>query len=141
MQEHPTLDTTRLVLRPFMVDDAPDVQRLAGVREVASTTLRIPHPYSTGMAEAWISTHRDAYEGGALVNFAIVQRTDQALIGSIGLDIDAHHANAEMGYWIGVPFWNHGYCTEAAQAVLQYGFAVLRLHRIHASHMARNPAS
>jgi hypothetical protein len=42
MQERPTLDTTRLVLRPFTVADAPDVQRLAGAREVASTTLRIP---------------------------------------------------------------------------------------------------
>src|SRR5919108_378037 len=105
------------------------------------TTLRIPHPYTIGMAEDWISTHQEAYERGVLVNFAIVRRTDQALIGCIGLDLDPHHANAEMGYWIGLPFWNQGYCTEAAQAVIQYGFEVLKLHRIHASYMARNPAS
>ncbi len=141
MQERPTLDTTRLVLRPFTMADAPDVQRLAGAREVASTTLRIPHPYTTGTAEAWISTHQDAYERGESANFAIVRRLDQGLIGCIGLHIDPHHAHAEMGYWIGVPFWSHGYCTEAAQAVIQYGFEVLRLHRIHASYMARNPVS
>ena len=141
MPERPTLPTARLVLRPFTKADAPDVQRLAGEREVASTTLHIPHPYTIGMAEDWISTHQEAYERGALVNFAIVRRTDQALMGCIGLDIDPHHANAEMGYWIGIPFWSQGYCTEAAQTVIQYGFEVLRLHRIHAAHMARNPAS
>ena len=49
--------------------------------------------------------------------------------------------HGELGYWLGVPFWNQGYCTEAALAVVQYGFEVLRLHRIYASHMIRNPAS
>src|SRR5262245_44128282 len=131
MLERPTLDTTRLVLRPFTMTDAPDVQRLASAREIASTTLRIPHPYAPGMAEAWINTHQGAYERGEVVNFAIVRRTDQALLGSIGLDLEPQHSHAEMGYWIGVPFWGHGYCTEAAQAVIHYGFAVLGLHRIH----------
>ena len=42
----PTLQTKRLLLRPFVLADAPTVQRLAGDREVASTTLTIPHPYA-----------------------------------------------------------------------------------------------
>ena len=141
MQERPTLSTARLVLRPLTMADAPDVQRLAGEREVASTTLRIPHPYEPGMAEQWISTHQERYERGELVNFAIIRRTDNTLIGYIGLHINPHHAHAELGYWLGIPFWSQGYCTEAARAVVQYGFEVLRLHRIHAAHMTRNPAS
>ena len=46
-----------------------------------------------------------------------------------------------MGYWVGAPYWGRGYCTEAARAILRYGFEELGLHRIHAQHFARNPAS
>jgi len=141
MPERPTLTTARLVLRPLTLADAPEVHRLAGAREVASTTLNIPHPYEPGMAEQWISTHQERYESGAFVNFALVRRADNTLMGCMSLRIDEHHAHAEMGYWLGVPFWSQGYCTEAARAVVQYGFEVLRLHRIYASHMTHNPAS
>ncbi len=48
---------------------------------------------------------------------------------------------AELGYWIGEPFWNHGYCTEAARAFLDYAFGAVGLVRVHASHFSRNPAS
>ena len=140
MQERPTLITARLVLRPLTLADAPDVHRLAGEREVASTTLNIPHPYEPGMAEQWIRTHQEAYERGELVNFAIVRGADNTLMGDIGLRINQHHAHAELGYWIGIPFWRQGYCTEAARAVVQYGFEGLRLHRIHAAHMTRPEA-
>ena len=78
---------------------------------------------------------------GELVNFAIVRRADNALLGAIGLRINQQHTHAELGYWIGQPYWNAGYCTEAAHAVVAYGFEGLKLHRIHASHMTRNPAS
>ena len=141
MKERPTLETARLVLRPFSLADAPDVQRLAGERDVASTTLNVPHPYEDGMAEAWIGAHQEGYEQGKLVNFAIVLREDRTIIGTIGLRIRQRHASAEMGYWIGKSFWNRGYCTEAAQAVVSYAFEALRLNRVHASYLTRNPAS
>ena len=47
----------------------------------------------------------------------------------------------ELGYWIGYPYWNQGYCTEAAQVVLVYGFSILGLNRIHGRCLKRNPAS
>jgi RimJ/RimL family protein N-acetyltransferase len=72
MQACPTLETPRLLLRPFTVADAPEVHRLAGEREVASTTLHIPHPYEEGMAEHWIGTHQEQYARGEGVHFAIV---------------------------------------------------------------------
>jgi ribosomal-protein-alanine N-acetyltransferase len=141
MTERPTIQTNRLLLRPFTLDDAPVVQELAGERDIASNTLSIPHPYEDGMAEVWISTHQDRYVKGASVVFAIVLKPDESLIGAMGLEISRDNDRAELGYWIGKPYWNMGYCTEAARAVIQYGFERLGLARIFASHLKRNPAS
>jgi [ribosomal protein S5]-alanine N-acetyltransferase len=141
MAQRPTLETTRLVLRPFSLDDAGDVQRLAGAPEVADTTLNIPHPYEDGMAETWLGTHQARFDAGEGVVFAITLRDMSALIGAIGLEITKRHRRAEMGYWVGVPYWGQGYCTEAAQAVVAYGFRELDLHKVVATHLVRNPAS
>ena len=137
----PVLETERLILRPFTIADAPAVQKLAGAREVASTTMNIPHPYEDGMAEAWISSHAPGYEAGELATYAILLRDDDQLVGAIGLVINGTHARAELGYWIGVPYWNQGFATEAAGAMLQFGFRDLGLNRIFAIHLVRNPPS
>jgi ribosomal-protein-alanine N-acetyltransferase len=141
MGERPTIETERLILRPFSLDDAPEVRRLAGDRDIASTTGNIPHPYEDGMAEEWIGTHQERFDKGELVNFAIVNGKQGFLVGAISLVINKQNESAELGYWIGKPYWNNGYCTEAARAVVRYGFEVLGLNRIHAAHMRRNPAS
>jgi ribosomal-protein-alanine N-acetyltransferase len=139
--EFPSLKTERLLLRAFVLEDAPRVRLLAGEKEIASNTLAIPHPYEEGMAEAWIGTHQEGFDKGNLSTFAIVLRSSDELIGAIGLTVNQEHANAELGYWIGKPYWNHGYCTEAAEEVLRYGFEQLDLNRIYATHLRRNPAS
>jgi RimJ/RimL family protein N-acetyltransferase len=141
MKRQPTLETGRLLLRPFTLSDAPDVKRLAGDRAIADTTLNIPHPYEDGMAEKWIATHQPQFEAGKLANFAITLRDTAELTGAVGLSIVARFDHAELGYWVGVPFWNRGYCTEAAEAVLDYGFNTLNLNRIYATHLKRNPSS
>lgn len=139
--EQPTLTTERLILRPFILADAPTVRLLAGAREVAETTLNIPHPYPDGSAEQWIATHPQRFADGTLATFAIVERQRRAVVGAIGLAIEPQHALGELGYWIGVPFWGRGYATEAAHALLSYGFTTLHLNRIQARHFLRNPAS
>lgn len=136
----PTLRTERLLLRPFDEDDAPRVQRLAGAREVASTTLNIPHPYPDGVAETWIGTHLPEWEAKKRVTLAIAVAPD-GMIGGVSLHLALTHRRAELGYWIGVPHWNRGYATEASRALIDYGFEALRLHRVVARHLARNPAS
>jgi len=93
------------------------------------------------MAEEWIATHQPGYDAGELANFAVVLRDGSELIGAIGLRIVPRFNRAALGYWIGAPYWGIGYCTEAGQAVLEYGFSELKLNRIHASHLTRNPAS
>jgi ribosomal-protein-alanine N-acetyltransferase len=139
--QQPTIDTPRLMLRPFTLTDAARVQQLAGAREVADTTLNIPHPYPDGAAEQWIATHVENFNAGDSATCAIVLRATSELCGAIGLDISRRHRRAELAYWIGVPYWNQGYATEAAAALLTYGFTALQLHRIHARHVTRNPAS
>lgn len=136
----PTLRTERLVLRPFSPADAPTVQRLAGDREVASTTLTIPHPYEDGMAEAWIEGRAIDWAEKKALTLAVTTEAD-GLVGAIGLHLKLEHLRAELGYWIGVPFWNRGYATEAAEAVIKFGFDELGLNRIEAHHFSRNPAS
>jgi RimJ/RimL family protein N-acetyltransferase len=137
----PTLSTARLTLRGFTLADARDVQRLAGERAIAETTLLIPHPYPDGAAESWISTHAEAWEQRRAVAFAITDRANGALLGAIGLGIEPAHAAAELGYWIAVPAWGRGYATEAARAVVDFGFRELHLNRVHARYFTRNPAS
>lgn len=141
MDNQPVLETERLLLRPFNMEDAAPIQRLAGDRAIASTTLNIPHPYEDGMADEWIATHRQRFDDGVSAIFAIQFMEQAMLIGAIGLEINRQHQRAELGYWIGKPYWRRGYCTEAAWRVLQYGFGMLELSRIYASHFSRNPAS
>lgn len=137
----PTLTTARLVLRPFESGDAPVVQRLAGAREIADTTLNIPHPYPDGAAEAWIARHAGAWAARQALTLAVVEGDTGHLVGAVGLILAMPDQRAELGYWIGVPWWNRGYATEAAQALVAHGFSVLGLHRVMARHLARNPAS
>jgi ribosomal-protein-alanine N-acetyltransferase len=142
MAQRPTLTTERLILRPFVLEDAADVQRLAGDRAIADTTLNIPHPYEDGMAEQWISRHQGIFDEDKGVTFAVTGKDGGHLIGAISLlGINRRFSRAELGYWIGKPYWNRGYCTEAGLAVLEYGFDEMGLNRIHATHLARNPAS
>jgi [ribosomal protein S5]-alanine N-acetyltransferase len=141
MGELPRLKTERLLLRPFTLADAKDVQRLAGDRDIASTTAFIPHPYDDGVAEQWIAMHQQRFEEGTWLNLAITCDPEGALVGALGLRFEPEHDRAELGYWIGKPYWGRGYATEAARALVHYGFDTLGLHRIYARHLTRNPAS
>ena len=138
----PIIRTARLVLGDFEADDAVELQRLAGDRRIADTTLAIPHPYELDHALAWIGNQRKESARGRAANFAIRLSSDSPIIGCAGLrDIDPEHLQAELGFWIGREWWGHGYAREAAAAVIRFGFETLRLNRICAHHMLRNPAA
>ena len=142
MLEQPTLTTERLVLRPLTARDVPDLVRHAGRREIADTTISIPHPYSEEQAQEWLVSNAGLFARGKAVVFAIQPKREATLAGAVGLrDLDPEHSQAEMGFWMRVELWGKGYATEAARAVLGFGFERLGLNRIYAHHMARNPAS
>jgi len=133
---HPTLETERLRLRPYTEADIPELLPLIGTREVAATT-RIMHPYTEQDAKNFLVLAQDPDK----IWLAVTLRSDGRQIGGVGLRVERQHQNAELGYWLGVPYWGQGYATEAARGILRYGFQELHLHRIYASHFKQNPAS
>lgn len=137
MNTSPILETSRLKLRPYSEADIAELVPLIGAREVAATTLRIAHPYTEQDARAFLGLAEEPDK----IWLAITLRADGRQIGGIGLRVDDQHQHAELGYWLGVPYWGQGYATEASREMLRYGFEVLGLHRIFASHFTHNPAS
>ena len=133
----PTLETERLRIRPYREADIPELLPLIGTREVAATTLRIAHPYTEEDAREFLELAKEPDR----LWLAITLRADDRQIGGVGLRIEQQHLHAELGYWLGVPYWAQGYATEAAREMLRYGFEELGLHRIFATHFKHNPAS
>ena len=141
-KNRPIIETERLILRPFHMADAKRVQFLAGDPKVAATTLAIPHPYLDGMAEKWIALHDEWFANNTNITFAIVDKSNDVLMGCIDfMAISKRNQKAEIGYWIGVEFWNKGFVTEAMKAMVRYGFEELKLNKITCRHMSTNPAS
>ncbi|OGX91507.1 GNAT family N-acetyltransferase [Hymenobacter coccineus] len=141
MPPFPRLETPRLVLRELADADVPRIVALASDDAVARNTLNMPHPYRPDYAQNWLKICREAHELGAGVTFAIELRATDEFIGGIGLKIEARFDRAEVGYWLGVPYWNQGLMTEALAAVLRYGFDELLLNKIMANHTVQNPGS
>ncbi|MCQ6563061.1 GNAT family N-acetyltransferase [Paenibacillus mendelii] len=137
----PTFETERLCLRPWKLTDASSIRELAGSKEVAATTLSIPHPYPEGAAESWIDAchHRSAEGNG--YSFAITSKDQHTLLGCISLNVSKPHRRGELAYWLGRAFWCNGFATEAAKQIVHFGFHNLHLNKIHAAAMTKNPAS
>lgn len=138
--QQPSIETQRLVLRPFVETDAANVERLANDKRIAEVTINIPHPYPKGLAKTWILSHESLWKKREQVIFAITLKETTEFIGCISLMKIADN-QGELGYWLGVDYWNHGYCSEACKSVVEFGFESLKLNRIYARHLRRNPAS
>jgi RimJ/RimL family protein N-acetyltransferase len=132
----PVLATARLHLRAPRREDAPAIAALANDRRIAENTARIPHPYTLADAEGFLRYIEDSETETA---FAITL-ADDALIGICGLRTKPRKA-PEIGYWLGAPYWGHGYATEAARAVIDHAFEDLGLERLEAGARVSNPAS
>lgn len=137
MKTFPTLASERLILRRLELDDAPLIYDYMTEREIAANTMLIPYPYPAGAAEDWINgTHQsDDY------SFALIRKADNLFLGACGIGSDTSHKRAEIGYWLGKPFWGQGYMSEAARRVIQFGFEELDLNRIQATYFTYNLAS
>jgi 8-oxo-dGTP diphosphatase len=129
------IETARLILRSPRKEDAPVIERYVSEADVALPTANIPHPYPEGGALQWMAQPQPG------PSFVITRKDDGALIGGIVLDLSGGQATAELGYWIGKPFWGRGYATESVRALIAYGFARHGLRAIEAGARATNSAS
>ena len=133
----PILITDRLVLRPPHQDDIPELAVLAANRRVAEMLARMPHPYGEAEARAFVQSIRAQGRSGSV--FALTLADTGAFIGCAGLD--ARDGALELGYWIGEPYWRHGYATEAAHALVDLAFRATVIDALDVSCRVINAAS
>lgn len=130
---------TCCTVREFRPGDAPSIAVCANDRRIwAQMRDLFPHPYTLADAEAYIarvSTH-DPPRSLALV-------VEGRAVGGIGLllQTDVNRRSAEIGYWLGVPYWGRGVASEALTMVSEWALAAFDLLRLYAQPFADNRAS
>lgn len=99
---------------------------------------RFPYPYTTEDAERWLAL---VAAQDPLTSFAIAAADD--VVGGIGFHLrqDVYRATAELGYWLGEPYWGQGIATRAVRAVTIWAFESFPLERMQARVFESNPAS
>ena len=133
------LKSGNIILRPLRQTDAERLAHLAN-NEKISRNLRdgFPNPYTLADAENFLKkfTNQDP------VTFFGIDY-DGEYVGNIGLvpGQDVYRKSAEIGYFIGEPYWNKGIVTTAVNLISEYGFNHLDIIRIHTGVFEYNPAS
>jgi RimJ/RimL family protein N-acetyltransferase len=129
------LQTERLKLRRPTLADVKAIARLANDRRIAENTRRLPHPYSPDHAVDFVRGMANARR-----ETVFLIENDFLPIGMVGIDWTAADA-PELGYWLGIEHWGHGFGTEAARAVIDYFFEEFDAEHLHAGARVANPAS
>lgn len=136
-----TMETERLILRRFRPEDAPRVAAICNTEEVYKGTLALPHPYTEESAVWWIDHQDENFSNDYYYDYAITDKQTGELYGCMGIGIDARANMGEIGYWVDPAHWNKGIATEAAKAMIRFGFEVKKFHKINARHFSYNQAS
>lgn len=115
----PVLLSERLVLRAPHTDDIDALAHLANNANVATMVSRMPHPYTTIDAADFVRRANEGVIGKCV--YAITLADNGHFLGCCGME-PVDQRTVEMGYWLGQPFWNKGYATEAAQVLIDMIF-------------------
>lgn len=135
----PVVATERLTLRGPVRTDAAALAHLLADINVAGMTSQIPHPYALGDAEAWLDrAMRCDWDEDAQF---VIEHHHFGVVGGLGLTRNGGADHPELGYWVGRPYWNRGYATEAVRGAMKWVKRDWRRNVVVAGHFADNPAS
>lgn len=141
MKSFPKIETERLILRQPIAADIPEIITIANDPEVSSGTLNMPYPYLEKNGVSWVNMAYQGFDNGDRFVFAIVLKGTRKFIGGTGFTFNSRFNRAELGYWVGKPYWNKGYTTEALAAIIRFGFKELKLNKFLATYFPHNPSS
>lgn len=136
----PIIETERLILRLIDDEDIHDFYEFAKLPDVAHLAGWRPH-VNEKETKIVIRMSRDKIRFGQLGNFAIILKETGKMIGTIELHSYTKDYKAELGFCLNPKYWNQGYITEAAKAVVVWGFDEVHLKRIEAHTFLDNLSS
>ena len=136
------IETARLALRPFTVEDAPAAYRNWCAEEAVTRFLTWPPHTDPSVTEQVIADWVAGYADPAFYQWAIVLKSIGEPIGSISVVAQSERVNAvSIGYCIGGRWWRQGITTEAFRSVIPFFFEEVGADRIEARHDPDNPNS
>jgi RimJ/RimL family protein N-acetyltransferase len=127
-------------IRLWQSGDEEALTRIANNRQIwRNLSDRFPHPYELAHADYWIANAN--LESDRARHFAII--LDGDIVGGVGFERlrDLHTRTAEIGYWVGEPFWGAGIATRALRAAIRINFRDYDFVRLQAGVLEWNPAS
>jgi len=131
----------KITLRPIAKVDAESIHKYARDPGISRYTF-LPHPYSRKDADDWVVTSNERNASGIDFNMGIELPSTGEIIGMISLNnIDVINRHAELGYWLGRPYWGNGYVSEAIELIVRHSFRRFKLNRIYARVMHPNTTS
>ncbi len=136
----PVLWSERLKLRQLTVDDFPQLTQLANNKKISDWIINMPFPYGEFNAVHRMSHVVNGFNNKSHFVFTIATKADDLLIGEISINI-RECESAEIGYWLGEPYWGQGYMSESIAKIVDFGFERLNLTSIYATVDKNNPNS
>jgi len=140
--KQPTIKTKKFILRPLKKSDAVSLAEFANNKNISRfLNERFPYPYTLSDAEKFIEISNKFIKNKnpRSINFGI--EIDKHIVGIISIGLNLNQRMAELGYWLGEPYWGNGVMTGAVNEIVKYSFNTLKLHRIQARVMEINAPS
>lgn len=136
------LETERLILRRFVVEDADEMYRNWAGDDEVTKYLTWPSHAAADVTRELLRLWTAQYEESDRYNWGIERKADGKLIGNISVvKHDEERSSAELGWCMGKTWWGQGIMPEAAGAVIEYLFLEVGFNRIGAGHDRNNPKS
>jgi [ribosomal protein S5]-alanine N-acetyltransferase len=134
------LETSRLILRPWTLEDLPAFERISNDPDVADFTASLVYPQPEGWAKTRLERQIEAQETWGH-SFAVIWCETNEIIAEVSIGLELKRKRGELGYMCARDWRGRGIVPEAVRALITWAFTNLELNRIQACHFPRNPAS